>query len=177
MLLPEQSTDGLTTHTIPRVAWMLMCVLLVIATSVHFLIVGLWVFETDSGLSSSGEGFQTRIFALIGSLFIVVAVFSHFIMKHAMRFLVEHSNSVDKTSDKSDGSGQIGAILVPMAIRFVGTFAILGSLLFFEAVSRNEAVFDVLFWYTTLTTIETVGIVYVSRSTNERRSESDVLTH
>lgn len=164
MLPLGQSTSQITPHEVPRAAWILMCLLVVVGTLLHFLIGQTWVAESISG-NVSGERLNTRVFASVGLAFISLALFSHFGVKQVMRYFVAPSNA----RDKAIGPERISSLLVPMAIRFAGTFALLGSLIFFEAVSRNEAVFDVLFWYTTLTTIETVGIVYASRSTIHRQ--------
>ena len=155
----EQSTGQITPHEVPRAAWILMCLLVVFATLLHFLIGQTWGAELIIRGNVSGDCLNTRVFVSVGLAFISLALFSHFIVKQVMRYFVAPSNSRDQTI----GPERISSLLVPMAIRFAGTFALLGSLIFFEAVSRNEAVFDVLFWYTTLTTIETVGIVYGSR--------------
>ncbi len=171
MLPLEQSTSQIAPHEVPRAAWILMCVLVVVATLLHFLIGQNWVVESIISGNVSGDRLNTRVFASVGLAFISLALFSHFVVKQVMRYFVAPSNARDKTI----GPERISSLLVPMAIRFAGTFALLGSLIFFEAVSRNEAVFDVLFWYTTLTTIETVGIVYASRSAMHRHRSPVVL--
>ncbi|TVQ00513.1 MAG: hypothetical protein EA381_07355 [Planctomycetaceae bacterium] len=53
----------------------------------------------------------------------------------------------------------IVGILGSMAIRVAGTFAILGGLLLFSSLERPEAVFNVLFWYITLTIWDVWGTV------------------
>jgi hypothetical protein len=144
--------------------WVLMCLFGIVATLLHLAIVRLAGLQTLDGGGASGMSPDTRVFGLVGAMFLGVAACSHFIVKRAASRNGRKGDSAAKGTEKSAGLGPIGAILIPMAVRFAGTFAVLGGLLFFATVSRNESVFDVLFWYVTLTTMEIVGIVCTSRS-------------
>lgn len=62
-------------------------------------------------------------------------------------------------SDAANPLGDVGALLVSMAIRLAGTFLILGLLLLVSPLGRPEAVFNVLFWYITLTATDLVVLV------------------
>lgn len=57
------------------------------------------------------------------------------------------------------GGDPLVSLLVSMSIRLVGTFAILGGLWVFSPLERPEAVFNILFWYITLTAIDLTAIV------------------
>lgn len=51
------------------------------------------------------------------------------------------------------------AVMLSMAIRLSGTFAVLGILLLLAPLGRTEAVFNVLFWYITLTAVDLSAMV------------------
>ena len=53
----------------------------------------------------------------------------------------------------------VTALLLSMAIRLAGTFVILGLLLLVSPLERPEAVFNVLFWYITLTATDLAILV------------------
>ena len=78
-------------------------------------------------------GADTLLFALTGIWLVAVTAVAHALLQRGGR--VE----------------PIVGILGSMAIRVAGTFAILGGLLLFSPLERPEAVFNVLFWYITLT--------------------------
>lgn len=105
-------------------------------------------------------GWGTGWFAAAGVFFLLITAASHAVLCR--------SSAVDP----------IVAILGSMGIRLAGTFAILGGLIFFSPLGRPEAVFNVLFWYITLTVwdLSTVarrrmpagGVQVVSDSTSEQ---------
>jgi formate-dependent nitrite reductase membrane component NrfD len=66
------------------------------------------------------------------------------------------SRSKDDAADPMSG---VNGLLLSMAIRLAGTFLILGLLLLVSPLERPEAVFNVLFWYITLTATDLVILV------------------
>lgn len=78
-------------------------------------------------------GADTVWFAATGLMFVIVTAVAH------------------RLTVRGQGGDPVVAILGSMAIRVAGTFAILGALLIFSPLERSEAVFNVLFWYITLT--------------------------
>ena len=85
-------------------------------------------------------------FTLCGAAFLAVTIASHLVLAR--------SAAVD-----SGALGPLGPLLVSMAIRLAGTFAILGLLLWLSPLERPEAVFNVLFWYITLTATDLTALV------------------
>jgi len=151
MLSSERSAEPSIQPAVPRAAWVLMASLTICGPLVH-----LWTVGFDGSVETS-----TLVFASVGAAFLGLALVSHVVVELAG---ARHAAVSEVPPTGSVGNGPIGAILVPMAVRFVGTFAILGVLHFTAVVSRNESVFDILFWYVSLTTIEIVGIVWASKS-------------
>lgn len=78
-------------------------------------------------------GWGTGWFAAVGGFFLLITAASHAVLC------------------RSSAADPVVAILGSMGIRLAGTFAILGGLIFFSPLGRPEAVFNVLFWYITLT--------------------------
>ncbi len=78
-------------------------------------------------------GWDTGWFAAVGFFFLLITAASHAVLC------------------RSSAADPVVAILGSMGIRLAGTFAILGGLIFFSPLGRPEAVFNVLFWYITLT--------------------------
>jgi len=68
---------------------------------------------------------------------------------------------------KDSGGQPLVPLLASMAIRLGGIFVIFGCLELFSTLSRREAVFNVLFWYITLTATDLVGVVGLK---NRRRA-------
>lgn len=115
--------------------------------------------EWASGVRAAvGVQPNTLVFAGVGGVFGLLTWLAHLsVIRAASR----------RPRDGKTGVGGQAALMIlvlPMAIRFGGTFLVLAGLLSTRAVEQNEAVFDVLFWYVTLTTIEVVGIVWASKS-------------
>jgi len=84
---------------------------------------------------------DTAWFAIVGVAFLVVTAVSHGVLTR-----------------QSDASPVV-PMMISMAIRLLGTFLILGIILTLSPLSRPEAVFNVLFWYITLTVADLVGVV------------------
>ncbi len=61
----------------------------------------------------------------------------------------------------------VAMVLVPMAIRMSGVFAVLGALIWLVGIPRVESVVIVLFWYVTLTGLDLWAII-----SRRRRAES-----
>lgn len=97
---------------------------------------------------------RTWVFGATGVSFLVLTWLSHLVIASTLT-----SGSGASRSEQ----GPLLALLISMAIRVAGTFAILGLLWNLEIVGRKEAVFDVLFWYVTLTAMEVIGIVCTSK--------------
>jgi hypothetical protein len=92
---------------------------------------------------------DTFYFVICGVAFWVVTAVSHFVLCQ-------------------DSGGQpLVPLLASMAIRLGGIFVIFGCLELFSTLSRREAVFNVLFWYITLTATDLVGVVSLK---NRRRA-------
>jgi hypothetical protein len=96
-----------------------------------------------------GFAADTFYFVICGVAFWVVTAVSHVVL----------------TQD-SDGQPLV-PLLASMAIRLGGIFVIFGCLELFSTLSRREAVFNVLFWYITLTATDLVGVVSLK---NRRRA-------
>jgi len=93
-------------------------------------------------IASRVEGLNPVWFALTGLGFLAITAAAHAVLC------------------RSHGSDFVVGILGSMAIRLAGTFAILGGLLYFSPLSRPEAVFNVLFWYITLTLWDLFSVAY-----------------
>jgi|GEM_PF-2525192 len=85
-------------------------------------------------------------FALAGIGFLAVTVAAHLPL-------------VRRAGHAADPMGGVTALLLSMAIRLAGTFVILGLLLLVSPLARPEAVFNVLFWYITLTATDLAILV------------------
>ena len=104
---------------------------------------------------------DTAVFAGVAAAFGCLTLLAHI---PVIRSLAKQH--AQPGSDRHPGGlivNPVTALLLAMAIRLIGTFLVLAGLLVFQLVGQNEAVFDVLFWYVTLTTIEVVGIVWASK--------------
>lgn len=107
----------------------------VIAAIFVFATLGHWL------LVRIGTPGDTAWFAATGIGFVVITAISHV--------------AVSKPSTDAP----LVPLMVSMAIRLVGTFLILGMILKLSPLSRPEAVFNVLFWYITLTSADLIGVV------------------
>lgn len=90
-------------------------------------------------------GWDTGWFAAVGFVFLLITAASHAVLC------------------RSSDADPVVAILGSMGIRLTGTFAILGGLVFFSPLGRPEAVFNVLFWYITLTVWDLSTVVWRRR--------------
>ena len=146
---------------------MLACIAFVASVWLHLR----FAASSVTSFYGSTEGLRlepnTFVFAGTGSLFLLLTIAAHV---WTVRGLTPPPS--ERQGDNRPASPP-AMLLIPMAIRFAGTFAILGGLLVWGSVERHEAVFDVLFWYVTLTTLEVVGIVWAFRSM--RASETCLL--
>lgn len=102
--------------------------LFVIACGLHSLVVRL-VVPVD-----------TAWFAITGVAFLVVTALSHTV------------------ACRSSVAAPLVPLMISMAIRLAGTFMILGVILNLSPLSRAEAVFNVLFWYITLTATDLISV-------------------
>ncbi|MGV3484024.1 MAG: hypothetical protein ACO1RT_06385 [Planctomycetaceae bacterium] len=114
--------------------------------------------ESLGGDTVLGVQPNTRVFAGVGAMFVALTLVSHVPVLRVM----SRSGAADPGAHAA--GSPVTALLVSMSIRLLGTFLILAGLVSSAWVGRNEAVFDVLFWYVTLTTMEVVGIVWTSKS-------------
>jgi len=96
------------------------------------------------------------VFATVGGAFFGISLVTHFCLSR----IAAGRNAVEVPAV----ADSVGVLMIPMVIRFAGTFLVLGGLLVGRWISRNESVFDVLFWYVTLTSLEIGGIVWASRN-------------
>lgn len=136
----------------------LVCVGFVVLHALVRSVGGIVLVNEAVGLESAPS---SVVFGVVGLMFLGLTALSHW-------WLVRGLSRTPAAMREGRGGGQhgpVGKVLVSMAIRFAGTFAILGSLMVLKVVGRHEAVFDVLFWYVTLTTMEVGGIVWASRPT------------
>jgi len=113
---------------------------LVVAMSVACL-----VFAIAYGLHATavrgGVAADSTWFAATGLFFLLITAASHLILS------------------RESTSGALVSLMISMAIRLLGTFLVLGGLLILSPLSRPEAVFNVLFWYITLTATDLVSVV------------------
>lgn len=131
---PSPSTAPADLPGVSVVGLIVAAVVVVVASSVH-TVAGRWGVPGDS-----------LWFALSGVAFLAVTVAAHF--------------PVARPADQTAGPlGAVTALLLSMAIRLAGTFLILGGLLLVSPLARPEAVFNVLFWYITLTATDMVPLV------------------
>jgi len=114
---------------------------------------------------------NTAVFAAVGFVFLVLTVLALVPALPKLRSERAQEQKVTRKATPKVSSNEtiadidpVTMLVVPMAIRFAGTFAILGGLMWVRPVSRYEAVFDVFFWYLSLTTMEVVGIVWASKT-------------
>jgi len=84
---------------------------------------------------------DTVWFATVGAAFLVVTAASHGVLC------------------KQSAAPSLVPLMISMAIRLGGTFLMLGIILTLSPLSRPEAVFNVLFWYITLTAADLFGVV------------------
>jgi hypothetical protein len=110
-------------------AFMVIAAIFVVATVGHWLMT--W-------LGTPGD---TAWFAATGFGFVAVTAISHCVVS------------------KPSSDAPLAPLMVSMAIRLAGTFLILGMILKLSPLSRPEAVFNVLFWYITLTSADLIGVV------------------
>lgn len=85
---------------------------------------------------------STAWFCLAGCGFLLTTVLSHLVLCRS-------------------AAAPLVPLMVAMMVRLAGTFLVLGCLLAFSPLSRPEAVFNVLFWYITLTAADLVGVVRI----------------
>jgi hypothetical protein len=137
----------------------LICLVAIVLVGLHALVGLAGGFAVVGPAAGVKEPPNSLVFAVVGGWFLLLTLVSHW---WAVRGLSRHTGA-SGVSDAA-GGGTIGMLLMSMAIRFAGTFAMLGVLWLSGVVGRQEAVFDVLFWYVTLTTMEVGGIVWASRS-------------
>ncbi len=124
-----------------------MGVFVAVAMVVHAIVgVNLDSPSADVDVVLSGRP-NSFVFAGVGGLFVFSTLLSHFTITRSA-----HPLSI---------------LIVPMTIRFCSTFLILAGLLSLTSISRGEALFDILFWYVSLTTIEVAGIVWASKSASK----------
>jgi len=97
---------------------------------------GLHAFAVSTGVVA-----DTAWFAVTGVAFLIITAISHVVLC------------------QQTGAAPLGPLMISMAIRLTGTFLILGIVLTLSPLSRPEAVFNVLFWYITLTSADLVGVV------------------
>ncbi len=164
MLLSNSQSDSATISRGDLVStWMLavgMSFVIVAATVAHWFISdteAAWLLSGPNKNNSSAitENPNTIAFALVGVTFLVLTLVSH--LPAAMAFGKKKRSAASQVSP-------VGLLILPMTIRFAGTFAILGGLWITGTIPLGEAGFDVLFWYVTLTAIEVVGIVWASKT-------------
>jgi len=98
------------------------------------------------------------VFATVGGAFFAITLVAHFCLGR-----IAAGRSAGAVPAVANSTG---VLLIPVAIRFAGTFLVLGVLLAGRWISKNESVFDVLFWYVTLTSLDISGIVWASRNQN-----------
>jgi len=142
-----------------------------------WLAAGLVVLFVGSGLFhwglASGGVFEadTVLFLVVGLVFLVLTGVAHLWSMRSIR------RSRSQVVEGQGGASQhvAATVLVPTAIRMVGTFAVLGVVIWLDVASRPEAVFDVLFWYVTLTALEVAGIVWASRVIGPSNSHSSTI--
>jgi hypothetical protein len=84
---------------------------------------------------------DTAWFAITGIAFLVVTAGSHVV------------------ACRPSAAAPLVPLMISMAIRLAGTFLILGIVLNLSPLSRLEAVFNVLFWYITLTATDLLNVV------------------
>jgi len=101
----------------------------VVACALHLLAVR-WVTPAD-----------TAWFAITGVAFLIVTAGSHAV------------------ACRPSATAPLVPLMISMAIRLAGTFLILGIILNLSPLSRPEAVFNVLFWYITLTVADLLSVV------------------
>jgi len=101
----------------------------VFASCLHLLAVRVFTFA------------DTAWFAITGIAFLLVTAGSHLI------------------ACRPSPTAPLVPLMISMAIRLAGTFLILGIILNLSPLSRPEAVFNVLFWYITLTVTDILGVV------------------
>jgi hypothetical protein len=152
-------------NAVSRYSMLGMGLFVVFAIVVHALVLAATNANDEAGSLLRGDfavGSRTWLFAGVGAAFLGFTWLSHLPLAQS---LCGSSNkqAVGDLVSASDLSPLAG-LMISMAIRIAGTFAILGLLWKWEFVSRKESVFDVLFWYVTLTAMEVVGIVCASRS-------------
>jgi hypothetical protein len=130
----DQSTAPASASPISGVGVIAATIVTVIASGAHLL------------ASWAGAPLDSLWFTVAGFVFLAVTVSSHAVLSRG-------------ETAGSASAGEIGSLLISMAIRLSGTFLILGSLLAISPLSRTEAVSTVLFWYITLTVIDLAGVV------------------
>lgn len=97
---------------------------------------GVHAFAVRSGVVA-----DTAWFAIVGAAFLAITVVSHGVLC------------------QQSAAAPLVPLMISMAIRLTGTFLILGIILKLSPLGRPEAVFNVLFWYITLTSVDLVGVV------------------
>lgn len=105
---------------------------------------------------------STLVFAGVGGLFLLLTWLAHLPVARALSRQGSERQESDAQAVAVHQTA-LWALLLPMAIRLAGTFLLLSGLIGSALVRQNEAVFNVLFWYVTLTSIEVVGIVWASK--------------
>jgi len=97
---------------------------------------------------------DTAWFAITGAVLLVVTAGSHAV------------------ACKPSANAPLVPMMISMAIRLAGTFLILGIILNLSPLNRLEAVFNVLFWYITLTATDLLSVV---RHRNRDNSVASIL--
>ncbi len=131
----EQPTASSDTSAVSWIRGLAAAVVITVAFSILHL-----------AASRFGMLFDSLWFAITGAVFLAVTVAAH-----------RAATWGDAT--EAEPYGAVGSLFISMAIRLSGTFAILGLLLWFSPLERREAVFNVLFWYITLTVTDVIAVV------------------
>jgi hypothetical protein len=124
-----------------------------------------WIFSTRIATTGTpGEWVvpSTLIFAIVGLVFLALTVLSD--IPVAMALNAQSRAAVQGSEPSKAELSPMASLLIPMAVRCTGTFLVLGFLVISKFLSREESVFDVLFWYVTLTAMEIAHIVWASQA-------------
>lgn len=146
-----------------------MVVFFALAVTSHWLIS---TRITTTGTPDAWESPSTIIFAIVGLVFLALTFLSDIPVTMALRAQSREPMPTSE-SPKADLS-PMASLLIPMAVRCTGTFLVLGFLVVSKILSREESVFDVLFWYVTLTAMEIAHIVWASQALMRQKTLENV---
>lgn len=138
-------------------------------------VLGHWLVSTRIATTGTPDAWgspNTMVFASVGLVFLTLTLLSDIPVSMALK--AQSRMPMPAAELPKADLGPMASLLIPMAVRCTGTFLVLGFLVVSKILSREESVFDVLFWYVTLTAMEIAHIVWASQALMRHKTLENV---